>query len=90
MITNLCDLPNWEPVIYPNNSAILYGYVEINGVPINDDDMIGAFVGDECRGIGTISTHQNTAYVTLLMNVAESGELVTFKYYNLTFASPCF
>jgi len=81
-IVSLRDYPNWEPVIYPNNSAVLYGYIQIDGVPADENDVIGAFVGEECRGTGSVSIHQNTAYITLVINVAENSEIVSFKLYD--------
>jgi large repetitive protein len=42
---------NWEPVEYIE-TMLIYGVVSIAGSDFAPDDMIGAFVGNECRGIG--------------------------------------
>ncbi|MDP8321177.1 MAG: tandem-95 repeat protein, partial [Candidatus Stygibacter australis] len=42
---------NWEPVEY-SQTMLIYGSVSINGEAIASDDIIAAFVGNECRGIG--------------------------------------
>jgi len=81
-ISNLRNFPNWEPVIYPNNSAILYGTVEIDGLPATENDLIGVFVDDECRGTANINVYENTAYITILINVAENSEIASFRFYH--------
>jgi len=82
IIVEIPEHLDWDIMIYPNNTAALYSYVQINGVPAGENDLIGAFVGDECRGIGTVSIHQSTAYVTIVINVAENSEIVSFKLYD--------
>ena len=81
-ISYMREYPNWEPVIYPNNSAILYGTVEIDGIPADENDLIGVFVNDECRGTANFNVYENTAFITLLINIAENSEIISFKLYD--------
>ena len=81
-ISNLREYPNWEPVIYPNNSAVVYGTIEIDGIPVDENDLIGVFINDECRGAGSVNFFENTAYLTLVINIAENLEIASFKLYD--------
>lgn len=79
------QMPNWEPVVYPNNPATLYAMVTIDGIPAQLNDVVAAFVGTECRGTGEIVLiNRSIAYATLLVNLASSGETVSFKIYSHT------
>jgi len=82
-ISDLQNYPDWEVVTYPNNSATLYGTVSILGYDAEVGDLVGAFVGGECRGIGEIAIAR-TAYITLLINVAANGEMADFQVYDLS------
>ncbi len=75
-------MPNWNVVVYPNNSATVYGIVTIEGVPCELNDWVGAFVENECRGIAEVITANGTAYVTLLVNLASDEENVSFKIFD--------
>ncbi len=74
--------PDWVPVIYPNNSATVYGKVTIYGVAGQLNDVIGAFVGTECRGRADVVVNSGNAYITILVNLASNGENVSFKIYD--------
>lgn len=74
--------PGWMPVIYPNNPATVYGIVSIYGASGQLNDVIGAFVGTECRGIADVVMNGGNAYVTLLVNLASPDENVSFKIYD--------
>ena len=74
--------PTWTPVVYPNNSATLYGYVEINSSDATDGDKVGAFVNSECRAVGDVVINAGTAYITLLINLAANGEEVQFRVWD--------
>ncbi|MCF7911157.1 MAG: tandem-95 repeat protein [Candidatus Cloacimonetes bacterium] len=72
-------------------SFTVWGVVEVDGVEINDlNDMIGAFVGDECRGIAQQSDNtvqymeyfNRTFYMPAIFSNTTSGDVVTFKYYD--------
>jgi len=79
---NPVNAPAWIPVLYPNNPATVYGQVTINNVPCQLNDVVGVFVGSECRGTAEVSTNAGNAYVTLLANLAESGETIAFKVWD--------
>ena len=49
------------------------------GIPPAAGNMVGAFVGEECRGTATLSTSGSTL---LLIYGRAAGESVTLKYYN--------
>lgn len=78
--------PNWSVQAtdyeYSMNITGAY-YVECNySGTLND--QIGAFVGDELRGVGMISEENlefNLVYLTIFSNTA-SGESISFKYYD--------
>ncbi|MCF7911156.1 MAG: tandem-95 repeat protein, partial [Candidatus Cloacimonetes bacterium] len=70
----------WEPVVYTNSSTA-YGLVTIGDLPAESGDEVGAFVGDECRGIGYVSVINDTSYVT--MNIqGELAESVSFNVWD--------
>ncbi|MDP8221509.1 MAG: tandem-95 repeat protein [Candidatus Stygibacter frigidus] len=62
---------NWMPVVY-TNSTIAYGSVMINNQQAGVEDIVGAFVDDQCRGVGNIFILQDIAYVS--MNI--QGEII--------------
>ncbi len=72
--------PNWTPVIYTNNT-VAYGIVTINGNPATVNDLVGAFVNNECRAVGNIVIDQRTAYTTLQIQ-GDTVELVNFKVFD--------
>ncbi|HPS39773.1 MAG TPA: C25 family peptidase C-terminal domain-containing protein, partial [Candidatus Cloacimonadota bacterium] len=79
---NPVTTPAWTPVTYPNNSATVYGTATIDLTACALNDVVGAFVGTECRGMAEVTTNAGTAYVTLLVNLATDGETVCFKIYD--------
>lgn len=79
---NPVNLPVWLPVNHGSTPATLFAVVTINNIPAQINDLVAAFVGDECRGIGTINLiERSIARTTLDVNLASEGELVTFKIY---------
>jgi len=76
--------PDWLPVTYPN-STTAYGIVTIDGAPAETGDVVGAFVGDECRDTANVTIADGNAYATLVVSGA-SSETVTFKLWD---ASVC-
>ncbi len=79
---NQLVIPGWTPVTYPNNSATVYGVVTIDWLSCGLNDMVGAFVGSECRGVADVIVTRDVAYVTLLVNLAAEGESVSFRIYD--------
>jgi len=82
IIVTPTDMPVWEPVVYPTNPATVYAVVTIDNIPAQLNDMVDAFVGDECRATGEIvMIDRAVAYTTLVVNLADSEETVSFKIY---------
>ncbi|MDP8220355.1 MAG: cohesin domain-containing protein, partial [Candidatus Stygibacter frigidus] len=85
--------PDWDLNIsdYEYNGFI-WGVVVFNGVQVEDiNDMIGVFVGEECRGIAQQSTNSvvdytipfgHTAFMPQVYSNLTGGEIMTFKYYD--------
>lgn len=87
----LCSGPDW--VLNPadfQHSMNLIGELIINSETSTDDfDMIGAFVGTELRGLGTVDYIQGLDAYQVYMNVYSnqtSGETLTFRVWD---ASAC-
>ena len=51
------------------------------GITPIGNGMVGAFVGEECRGTATLSTSSNTQLLIYGRNASES---LTLKYYDVT------
>ena len=72
---NGSDVWNYDASQYADNMAIV---AEIEGLENPEDYTIGAFVGDECRGMGKVVKDGK-----MMINVAgKSGETVTFRLHN--------
>ena len=54
----------------------------IEGVTFAGGDMVGAFVGNECRGVCTLVTDLLDTPVTMTVFGRQEGEAYTLKYYN--------
>ena len=72
--------PDWNVVSY-TNSTTAYGTVTINGNPADNGDLVGVFVGDECRAAQNIVLNSGVAYVTLVIQ-GESVETIEFKVWD--------
>ena len=55
------------------------GHLTRVGIPFADGNIVGAFVGNECRGLAKLSTSGNTS---LVIYGRTAGETVTLKYYD--------
>ncbi len=83
LIVNIpSNTPNWQPVSYGNTPATLNAAITINNIPANVNDMVGAFVGNECRGSGQISSISRTTANTSLQVNLSGSETVNFKVYS--------
>ncbi len=83
VFVNPLNLPNWEPVVYPNNPATIYGQISIEGIPARNNDIVAAFVGSECRGTANVVViDRATAYATLLVQLNDPNEHVELKVYS--------
>ena len=54
-------------------------YLTKVGIPFDDGNIVGAFVGNECRGLAKLSTSGNTS---LVIYGRTAGETVTLKCYD--------
>lgn len=82
------QVPTWK-VNEPDYqyTMTIVSKLNMDGVQLtNPNDMIGAFVGNTCRGVSKLtyvaSTKTYYAYLTVFSNTA--GELITFYLYNST------
>ncbi len=70
----------WDIVFY-TNSTVAYGEVTIDGEPASPGDEVGAFVSNECRGIGVVVDNSRNSIIT--MNIqGETVETVHFAVWD--------
>jgi M6 family metalloprotease-like protein len=82
-VYQLVNEPDWQPVIYPNNSATIYAEITHLNDQIAEDDIISAWIGDECRGLGEIViVNRSQAFTTLVVQSNGNPENVYFKLYD--------
>lgn len=74
--------PSWKRVNYPQ-STIFTGVVTVDSKPAVAGDMIGIFVGEECRFIATIYQKNGVSYVSAVVH-GEKSESATIRYWNAT------
>ena len=77
MILSIAAGPNWERVNY-RDSTVFSGIVTLDGKPTNAGDMVGAFVGSECRMTATVFKNNDSSYVSAVIH-GEKPETVSFK-----------
>ena len=76
-------LPNWTALPNLQFNMNIIGKIQISqGVySLDENDIIGAFVGNECRGVANpYNAFGGIFFLTIGSNI-QSGELVTFKIY---------
>ena len=76
-------LPNWSAIPNLQFNMNIIGKIQISqGVySLDENDIIGAFVGNECRGVANpYNAFGGIFFLTIGSNI-QSGELVTFKIY---------
>jgi gliding motility-associated-like protein len=85
-LTDLVAQPDWS-VTSSNFSSNMNvtGIMRIDGeVSLDTNDMVGAFINDECRGVAQPSYVNETGdyivYLTIFNNQSE-GDVITFKLY---------
>ncbi|MCF7911695.1 MAG: tandem-95 repeat protein [Candidatus Cloacimonetes bacterium] len=72
--------PGWELVVY-TNSTVIYSEVTIDNEPAEENDLVGAFINGECRGIGEIVLDGDTSHSSFLIQ-SEAVETVNFMVYS--------
>ena len=81
------QVPSWSvnPSAYENSMNVI-GRVELDGMPMNDeDDIVAAFIGDECRGVAHLEYKESFDgyYVTMdIYGNSDSNKEVTFRAYD--------
>ena len=82
--------PAWVPVANMQNNMTIIGQVQFSGtLSTNPNDVIGAFVGTECRGIANPTQSLNGVFFLTIASNLTSGETVTFKAWNSTTCLEC-
>lgn len=81
---------SWTPLPNLQYNMQIVAQILINGqVSLNPNDVVGAFVGDECRGIGSPSPEFNgLVFLTVSSDVA-SGEQIELKIWKSNECSEC-
>lgn len=74
-------LPEWTPVTYSNPPVTVHAVVNVMGIPAQVGDLVGAFVGDECRGTGLVYSNRTTM-VSMQIQLAEPEETVMFRVFS--------
>jgi len=74
--------PGWKRVNY-TNSTIFTGIVTVDGEPASEGDLIGVFVGDECRMLAEVFVESGTAYVSSVLHGETPGEEAVIKYWSV-------
>jgi hypothetical protein len=82
--------PGWEPVPNLQYNMQLIGQIMIDDlVSLDANDIVGAFVGDECRGIASpMPDFNGLVFLSIGSNVA-SGEEVVLKIWNSNTCAEC-
>ena len=78
--------PNWSvnPADYQYNGSVTSS-VSVDGLSIGAGDQIGAFVGDELRGVGDAAFFPPTGshiFLTMIFSNQATGESLNFKLYD--------
>jgi hypothetical protein len=77
-------IPTWymNPYDYQYD-MVIYAHVSVNGEELNDRMVIGAFCGEELRGVGVICESHDIKYLTLrIYSPKPSGEIITLRCYH--------
>ena len=76
------ERPFWgEMSVYPNLGATVLAKVSIQGKPVAEGGVVGAFVGRELRGLQDVVLANEMSYVTL--NISLNGmEEVSYRVWN--------
>jgi hypothetical protein len=74
--------PAWgEAIVYPNLGATVLAQVSIQGKPVAKGGVVGAFVGNELRGLQGVVWHNGISYVTLNVNL-NGAESVSYRVWS--------
>lgn len=75
------ERPAWTVVVPAEASVNMMAWVQIpSDMVISDDDILAAFVGNDCRAIGIKSSDRS--FVLTIKGEADEHSPLTLKYYN--------
>ncbi|MDP8221705.1 MAG: hypothetical protein P9X26_10175 [Candidatus Stygibacter frigidus] len=80
-VAGLFAMPVWEMTVYPT-STIAYGNVTLEGEPAEQEDIVYAFVNQECRGKQPVKISDDKAYMTMNIQGLTDHEPVYFKIWD--------
>ena len=82
--------PGWTPLANLQFNMQLVGQILIDGeVSLNPHDVVGAFVGNECRGIASPNPEFDGLIFLTVSSNEQSGEQVELKIWNSNTCSEC-
>ncbi|MDA3881685.1 MAG: hypothetical protein PF481_00200 [Bacteroidales bacterium] len=67
IVTSLFAGHGWQRINYMQ-STIFSAAVFINDKPVQEGDVLGAFVNDECRMIAPVFMHNDTSFVSSVIH----------------------
>lgn len=73
--------PDWKRVNY-QTSSVFTGIVSINGFNAETTDMVGIFVGDECRMRANIIHVNGKSYVSAVIHVDFAPETAIIRFWD--------
>lgn len=79
--------PNWEIDTtgkYPLSMTAVVKLPVSIAADVSESDQIGAFCGDECRGVGTFIETSTTSVFFIMIHgtAADQSKKISFKYYS--------
>ena len=80
-VTSVFAQPEWNRVNY-ETSTVFTGYVKVNGMNADVNDMVAIFVNDECRMVARIIMHNDSSYVSAVIHSAGIPEQAVIKYWD--------
>ncbi len=82
--------PGWTPVPNMQYNMQVLGQLQLDDmISVNPNDIIGAFVGEECRGIASPVPDFNGLFFLSIGSNQTSGETVTLKIWNSNTCAEC-
>ena len=67
MVLSISAEPNWQRINY-RDSTVFSGIVTLDDKPVNIDDMLGAFVNNECRMVTKVFKNNDSTYVSSVIH----------------------
>lgn len=80
-VTSVFAQPDWARVNY-ETSTVFTGYVKVNGLNADVNDMVAIFVNNECRMVSRIIMYNDTSYVSAVIHSSGIPEQAVIKYWD--------